>query len=390
MSRRGAPVYATSTIVVEGSLIADNNTNFTGASVASQCSGSLWASTVVPVNSTVRDNTVTGAGARGAGINALTVQVYGSTISGNSAIGDGAQGGGIFASSKAVLRQSTFSGNSAEGVGAEGGGIWAYVLDAMQITVADNQAAGDTSQGGGVYAPTVNRLVGGVLANNVATTASDLQSGFVDPTSTLPGVAYSLVRDPNGSALATGGGGVGNLLNVDALLGPLADNGGPTQTYLPLPGSPLIDAGDPTVTAVPFSYNPGFSPAINIAGVYDQRGTPYARVVDGGSGTPGIDMGAVEVQTPPSAGSFIGMVVSPSTPVTDAESPKSAAVAADTVLSEMQGDELLLLVDASPVVEQGTDAPDVGRSAWERSSVSADQIAFASFDIVSSGLDAHR
>jgi hypothetical protein len=27
----------------------------------------------------------------------------------------------------------------------------------------------------------------------------------------------------------------------DALLGPLADNGGPTKTHMPLPGSPAID-----------------------------------------------------------------------------------------------------------------------------------------------------
>ena len=31
---------------------------------------------------------------------------------------------------------------------------------------------------------------------------------------------------------------------IDPMLGPLADNGGPTQTHVPLAGSPLIDAGD--------------------------------------------------------------------------------------------------------------------------------------------------
>jgi hypothetical protein len=35
-----------------------------------------------------------------------------------------------------------------------------------------------------------------------------------------------------------------DLVVGDALLGPLDDNGGPTQTHALLPGSPAIDAGD--------------------------------------------------------------------------------------------------------------------------------------------------
>src|SRR5207244_11930018 len=31
----------------------------------------------------------------------------------------------------------------------------------------------------------------------------------------------------------------------DAMLGPLQDNGGPTKTHVPLPGSPALDAGNP-------------------------------------------------------------------------------------------------------------------------------------------------
>jgi hypothetical protein len=35
-----------------------------------------------------------------------------------------------------------------------------------------------------------------------------------------------------------------DLHTVEARLGPLADNGGPTPTHALLPGSPAIDAGD--------------------------------------------------------------------------------------------------------------------------------------------------
>ena len=37
---------------------------------------------------------------------------------------------------------------------------------------------------------------------------------------------------------------VGDLPNTDPLLGPLQDNGGPTETHALLPESPAIDAGD--------------------------------------------------------------------------------------------------------------------------------------------------
>lgn len=73
------------------------------------------------------------------------------------------------------------------------------------------------------------------------------------------------------------------------MLGPLADNGGPTQTHALLPGSPAIDYGDNSYC----DDNPG-------ANNLDQRGV--IRPVDG-DGVPGAvcDTGAFElaVQTGP-------------------------------------------------------------------------------------------
>jgi len=372
-----AGAFATGTILVERSLIADNQT--TSMFGASQVAGGLWANTVVLVDSTVRDNTVTGPGARGGGINAGFVQAYGSTISGNAAIGDDARGGGIYTASSNRFRQSTVSGNRAEGARAQGGGIWSTNLDAMQITVVGNQATGDLAEGGGIYTGTVTRLVGGVLANNTATSsASDLRATAVDPGATTPGVAYSLVRDSNGSPLATGGGGVGNLLGVDPLLGQLADNGGPTKTHAPLSGSPLIDAGDPTLTSVPLTIGTTFPPPIVIAGVYDQRGAQYNRVVDGGSGTLRIDIGAVEVQSPPGTASVNDVGVPLSTLVTSNSSHRSAAVAVDAALAEVADGELLLLIDTDPLVAERTDAAGPAlRSERDRASIHDD------FDITS-------
>jgi hypothetical protein len=42
-----------------------------------------------------------------------------------------------------------------------------------------------------------------------------------------------------------------DLLHVDAMLGPLQANGGPTQTMALMPGSPALNAGDPAQLGVP-------------------------------------------------------------------------------------------------------------------------------------------
>jgi hypothetical protein len=72
------------------------------------------------------------------------------------------------------------------------------------------------------------------------------------------------------------------------MLGPLPDNGGPTFTHAPLTHSPAIDAGK------------NFT-----AGTADQRGAGSIRTFDdpsiaNGNGGDGTDIGAFEVQGPPS------------------------------------------------------------------------------------------
>src|SRR5262245_50492300 len=59
--------------------------------------------------------------------------------------------------------------------------------------------------------------------------------------------------------------GPSDQINTDPLLGALQDNGGPTFTHAPLPGSPVIDAGDPNFTSPPFYDQgaPGFDRMVN-------------------------------------------------------------------------------------------------------------------------------
>jgi hypothetical protein len=85
-------------------------------------------------------------------------------------------------------------------------------------------------------------------------------------------LGYNLIQAPGGITFT--GTTAGNIYGVDPELGPLANNGGPTQTMALLAGSLAIDAGDPNLTGLPPT---------------DQR--RLTRVAHGR-----IDIGAFEVQ----------------------------------------------------------------------------------------------
>lgn len=88
---------------------------------------------------------------------------------------------------------------------------------------------------------------------------------------------FNLINSPATSCSVVGDE-TGVLLGVDPLLGPLADNGGPTLTRLPLAGSPLLGSGSPSP--------PGDEGACLRR---DQRGTTRPLGA-------GCDLGAVEVE----------------------------------------------------------------------------------------------
>jgi hypothetical protein len=70
------------------------------------------------------------------------------------------------------------------------------------------------------------------------------------------------------------------IIGTDPMLGPLADNGGRTQTHALLAGSPAIDAGELGIANPP---------------MFDQRGPGFPRIVDGNGDTFSvIDIGAYE------------------------------------------------------------------------------------------------
>jgi predicted outer membrane repeat protein len=150
------------------------------------------------------------------------VVVNRSTLAGNAATGNG----GAIAAAQAVVRlnNSTLTANSAD---TTGGAIWTDVGDVhlQHATLVENDA------------PTAAHLdVGGDLHTFGSIIAAG--SGGVD--CQMAGTATSTGYNVGGDT-SCGLTGTGDVQNVaDSVLGPLQDNGGPTQTRAPLAGSPAL------------------------------------------------------------------------------------------------------------------------------------------------------
>lgn len=218
-------------------------------------------STIEILDSTISGNTADGFGggiAAGYMYDGLTIRR--STISGNEAADDG---GGIeigYMYSDSIIENSTIANNTA---GYYGGGIYTYYAAVVlkETTVSGNSAP----VGAGFYAYGESRqtIHDSIVANNGTEDLADDGSAAFDLT-------YSLVENVGTANIDDI---AGNILGVDPQLGPLQNNGGPTETMRPAAASPAVNAGDPAFAAPPAT---------------DQRG--FSRVSGGR-----IDMGAVEL-----------------------------------------------------------------------------------------------
>ncbi|MGO9246038.1 MAG: choice-of-anchor Q domain-containing protein [Verrucomicrobiia bacterium] len=142
------------------------------------------------------------------------------TVNGGNG-GNGGSGGGI--SGAGTLVNCTISSNSVAQGGSAGGGYG----------VANNGNPGSPGSGGGIDGS--GQLLNSLIASNsTAGSGPDVSGSFTS-------LGYNLIGTTDSSS--SGFGATGDLLNVNPLLGPLTDNGGPTFTCALLPGSPAIDAG---------------------------------------------------------------------------------------------------------------------------------------------------
>jgi hypothetical protein len=233
--------------------------------------------------STFVENTALGNGGAISLLGGTILEVGGSTFSDN----DAANGGGVaveanLGTSASVLlfHNSTLTGNSA----AASGGALALIgsvssgtssVDVSNVTISGNVA---TSSGGGISLTAesgISQLSGTIVAGNSAPTGPDLGNlGLIVTES------FNLIGDDSNSSISAGTPNPNNsfvgtsVSPLDPLLGPLQDNGGPTETMAPASISTAINNGT------------------DILGTQlDQRGPGYLRTRQGTT-----DIGAVEAQ----------------------------------------------------------------------------------------------
>src|SRR5262249_45247804 len=88
---------------------------------------------------------------------------------------------------------------------------------------------------------------GAVTASNTIFAGNTQGGASSDCGGTLTSGGYNLIQSTSGFCIITGTT-TGNILNQNARLGLLGDNGGPTQTHALALGSPAIDTGNPIAT----------------------------------------------------------------------------------------------------------------------------------------------
>jgi hypothetical protein len=203
-----------------------------------------------------------------------TLTINNSTISANTAghrwcglFPCSGSGGGIANVGELLINNSTLSANYAYGIQASPYGRGGGIYNGGGMRISNSTLSGNNgTHGGGIYG-------GGGFQNSIV--ANNSGQNCSNPVTSN---GYNLSSDTTCNF-----NGPGDLNNHDPLLGPLQNNGGPTETMALLPGSPAIDAGNPA----------GCTDGLGHLLTTDQRGMPRPNKED----SVGCDMGAYESQS---------------------------------------------------------------------------------------------
>ena len=327
----GGGVYATTWLTVTNSPIRGNTAASNGGGVYASgvpllflnnsVAGSrgntraiaIGGGAVTITNSPVVSNTASGAGGGLYVSSPLTITT--STVISNSAH---TNGGGLVATAATTLSQDAVVSNTA---GADGGGILAMAgVSLTNVTLGANAAVaqggaisttgalsatavtidGNSAQtGGGIASATsvTSTLAAAILSGNTATTGPDCAGALVSG-------GYLVLGNSTGCAYTPG---PGDIVGQDALLGPLADNGGSTLTYALLTGSPAIGivpvaSGLCLPTDQRGFPRPGASKSACDSGAYESAGTTPTATATGTSNptatAPSAATGTTQPTTP--------------------------------------------------------------------------------------------
>jgi len=188
---------------------------------------------------------VAGGSALANGTNA-SILVTNSTLTGNFAAGGDSGVGGLFGG----FACPSFAGNGGDAAGGALANAGAARL--VNCTVWNNSVAGGLGEhnvtnafcpmevrfgtNGAAVASSIVNSTGNLLLINTIIGSSGSSNNCVG---SMTDGGHNLCSDGSASFTAPG-----SQNNTDPILGPLANNGGPTQTLALLPGSPAIDEGD--------------------------------------------------------------------------------------------------------------------------------------------------
>ena len=276
----GGAIYAANGVELRYSAVLDNSAT-AGATEFALGGGVVSRGTFNLFNSTIAGNTaITDGGVLAFPSTSGTgsVSIFNSTISGNHATGNvgGLAITGFPAATINTITNSTIAGNSA--ADNFGGMVVNFASVTIQnSTIGFNTTAttGDSAglqmqANSGSYAATIESSI---FSNNTAGgIADDLET---QGTATIAAGANNLVYATHASLPTSFGLPQGTC----PLLGPLANNGGLTQTLALLSGSPALAQGNNNANLT-----------------FDQRGTGYSRTSSGAFGFKFTDIGAYEMQ----------------------------------------------------------------------------------------------
>ena len=310
-------------------------------------------------NSIISGNTGSGVG------NGGTLTIASSTISNNTTNFDG---GGIsnFSGGTVAIANSTISGNRAN----RGGGVsnMPYFYASSRVTITNSTISGNIANAGGGlfnnrYYTGYCKLFGGcsdgtlvlnnsLIAGNQAPVAPEIENDSI-----VNANNFNLLGS-NGNAgvsgFAPGPTDIVPAVPLAKILGPLQNNGGPTQTHALVDGSPALDAGDPG----------GCRDSQGSLLSTDQRG--FTRHVDNNNdGSARCDIGAFEAKE-----LFVVAAILPSSRSVQVGSPATAfatiinagqALATGCTISPITGIPATLTFQTTdPATNQVIGAPNTG------------------------------
>ena len=244
-SASGGGILNVGVLTLTDVVVAQNAAGIQGGGIAS-------TGTLTLTNSVVRNN----AALQGGGVHTTAFTGTDCTIRNNTT--SSASAGGLFVAGPFSISRCTINNNTAGG-GAQGGGMFVLLASGTltNVTIANNTAG----SGGGLFnnppasAPeNLIRVVNSTIAFNnggglrsfgtlnfsILNTLLASNGGSDCPNTDIVSEGFNLIT--NTSTCNISGVTTGNLLNVGAGIGSLANNGGPTETIALNAGSPAIDA----------------------------------------------------------------------------------------------------------------------------------------------------